>query len=246
MSNFYDLFSIEDISEPKQPIKKKETSLNCSEEELVKALYSYETMFKDTLKIKPIDFKPKTYKFKSYFSTEDEDPFADLADGLDSEEPLPGDDSSGGFDDGGNEMSFDSFEDSSDSVFGGDDWGGDGDSNSETKAKALEVSRSDLLDENYNLGKQVRSAIPEKIANLNNIIDYNIDIVNKNLHKNSDKFLDDLLFIKESYEEIKKSIEEYLMIIDSKTFDDIFSDYVVFLSLIDKTNEMYQNVVKQQ
>ena len=241
MVDFYDMFSVETKKEPEVKPKKRDNHCK-TEEELYNALFSYETMFHNSLLIKSDYHKSN---FKTNYSVEaDDDPFADLADGLDTDESLP----DGGTNDDqfGDDVSFDSFEDSSDSIFGSDDWSEDGDSNSETKAKALEVSRSDLLNESYNLGSQVRAAIPKKIADLNNIIDYNIDIINKNLHRNSDKYLDDLLFVKESYEEIKKSVEEYLTIIDSKTFDDIFSDYVVFLSLIDKANLMYQNIVKQQ
>lgn len=216
--------------------KPEETKVKCTDLEYWKMFLSFETMYTKSLKM-----TEKTTK--SYSLEAEDDPFADLGDGLDGDGDLPaGDDAS--FGDGGDDVSFDSFEDTSGSIFG-DDFGSDmsGEDSDGTKSKALEVSRSDLLDESHNLGMYVRRVIPKKIHSLMDIIDFNIEIVNKGIQKYG-KSLDDFILVKESYSEIKDNINEYLEIIDSKTFEEMFSDYIVFLSLIDKVNDMYQNLLK--
>lgn len=230
-----DEFSTEKLNNQENnisPIKEDEPK-NISDRDYMKMLYSFETMYKDSLKIK----KAKSKLFS--LEAEDDDPFADLGDGLD-------DGDSGLVDGGGgsDDVSFDSFDDSSDSIFG-DDFGSDlsGEDGGEAKGKALQVSRSDLLDESHNLGMYVRRVIPKKIKSLIDIIDYNIEVINKDIEENGNNF-EDFLMLKESYQEVKNFIKEYLDIIDSKTFEDIFSDYVVFLSLIDKVNDMYKNLIK--
>lgn len=201
-----------------------------------KMMVSYETMNHNSLLLTESE---KKTNIRLYSYEAEDDPFADLGEGLD--------DGGGGdtsFDDGSSDdVSFDSFEDSSDSVFGDSDFGSDMSDDDNVKSKALEVSRSDLLDESHNLGIQIRRMVPKKIKSIIDIVDHNLAIVNKSINKYG-QFLDDLILIKDSYSDIKENVKEYLEIIDSKTFDELFSDYTVFLSLIDKVNEMYNNLLK--
>lgn len=208
-----------------------------------KSMCSYGTMMKNTIRIKDIT-SDSTSNIRKEFSLEadDDNPFDGMGDGLDSDEDLP--DGGSGDDDS---ISFDSFEDATDdadSVFGSSDEWGDDDSNDETKKQALEVSRSDLLDESHNLGISVRKVIPKKIYSLIDIIDYNISIINKNIFY-SGKYHDSLKFVKDTYEDIKQSVKDYLDVIDSKTFSEIFSEYVVLLSLIDNANDLYKTIIKK-
>lgn len=236
------MFSYEDFiasnystEQSKDLEKQEETKVKYTDLEYWKMFVSFETMYIKSLKITEDNVK--------HYSLEaEDDPFADLGDGLDSGGDLPtGEDS---FGDGGEDVSFDSFEDTSGSIFG-DDFGSDmsGEDSDGAKAKALEVSRSDLLDESHNLGMYIRRVTPKKIHSLIDIIDFNIEIVNKGIQKYG-KLLDDFILVKESYSDIKENINEYLEIIDSKTFEEMFSDYAVFLSLIDKVNDMYKDLLK--
>lgn len=180
----------------------------------------------------------KPYK---WYATEEEDPFEGLGDGLDD----TGSATFGGSDDNNEDVNFDSFEDSSEDLFGDSSWGDDqGDEQDAQRAKALEVSRSDLLEESHNLGIYVRREVPKKIKNLIDILDNNISIITKHNLVADNKYTEDFKFLKESYQDIQNSVNDYLDIIDSKTFDEIFADYVTFLGLIDSVNEMYNKVVK--
>lgn len=177
----------------------------------------------------------KPYK---WYATEEEDPFADLGEGLD-------DTGSATFEETEEDVNFDSFEDSSNDIFGDSTWDDDqGDEQDAQRAKALEVSRSDLLEESHNLGIYVRREVPKKIKNLIDILDNNISIITKHNLVADNKFTEDFKFLKEAYQDIQNDVNDYLDIIDSKTFDEIFADYVTFLGLIDSVNEMYNKVVK--
>lgn len=219
--SYDELLSVETSTES----LKTECPKNISDIDYYKMICTYETMYGSSLKLKNL----------SLFSTEADDPFEDLGDGLENDESLAGD--------SGDDMNFDSFDDSSDSIFG-DDFGSDlSGEDGDTKSKGMTISRMDLLDESHNLGAQLRRLTPKRIKSLIDIIDYNVVVVNKSSNKFSIN-MDDFIFIKESYLDIKRSVEEYMEIIDSKTFDEMFSDYIVFLSLIDKVNGMYSDLLK--
>lgn len=230
-----DNYSTEQSKDNENKIEKNK-EVQYSDLEYLKMFLSYETMFLKSLKL--VENKERLYSFEA----DEEDPFADLGDGLENTDSLPSSDATNFGDN--DDVSFDSFEDTSGSIFG-DDFGTDmSDEDSDgTKSKALEVSRLDLLDESHNLGIYVRRVIPKKIFALIDNIDFNIEVVNKGIQKYG-KSLDDFILIKESYSDIKDNINEYLEIIDSKTFEEMFSDYVVFLSLIDKVNDLYYNLLK--
>ncbi|MGL5314512.1 MAG: hypothetical protein ACRC92_14780 [Peptostreptococcaceae bacterium] len=174
-----------------------------------------------------------------HFSMEaDEDPFGDIGDGMD--------DDFGG-DDGGDP--FGDMGDSSDDFFGGDDggsaWGDGSDDGGEggNTNSMYNIARDDLLSENTNVGRHIRLTIPSKIEELLVTLDKNIDVVSN--HTYDGQYTQDFITIKETYRNIKSLVEDYIDIIDTKTFEDLFVNYFQFISLIDNANELYTKVTNK-
>lgn len=109
---------------------------------------------------------------------------------------------------------------------GGDDQGND----QQSKQGKLVIDRKEILDRKFDMSRVVRKDFPNYIVKLQQVVTSAIDIIEKKaVHPDLN---DSKISIVARYREVLKSIETYLTIIDSESYEDIFTTYVSFWSIL--------------
>ena len=172
---------------------------------------------------------------------EDEDPFSGGDDSGMDENTDTGFDEDPFTSDSSGEADFDSDPFGS-AVADGDPFG-DGDSNEGdgNKSKKKVIDRDEVKTSEYNISTQVRSIFPERLLNLRNIIDNNIENVELSISDNPkvDAILRGVIT---EYKLIKDIIDKYAEVITDKTYEDIFEMYVNIHSSLKKLRNIVINV----
>lgn len=187
--------------------------------------------------------------YKNALEAEEDDPFgAAEAGDVPVEEPVG--------DDGGAEANFDSDPFGADEM-GGMDFGSDfndasfdsagdnmfgDDPNQDPNAPTQNViDRTVVKLQEYNISKQIRNIFPQRLLDLKNIIDNNIEAVEHRIYDNP--LVGDVLrdVVKE-YRYIYTILEEFIKVLPDKTYEDIVEAYVQFHSSLYKLRQIVKDI----
>lgn len=172
----------------------------------------------------------------------------DNSSGFDSgsnDNPFGGVDS--GSDDGGNPFAsggdddfFSGGDDDSNDFFGGGD---DSDGNNEKqKKKEIKLNRKEILQQEYDVNKQVRSIFPKRFLELQDVIKANIAMCERVvIQDNSHIEVFDKIIAE--YNKLAKIVEDYLAVIIEKPHDDIFSTYFTIYTNLSKIKDIYNDLL---
>lgn len=188
----------------------------------------------------------------------------ETSDNNDDSNPFGGDDSSsgdsfGGGDDnpfGGNDASDDGgnpFGGGSDDDFfgGGEDesndffGGGDEEGEKKQKPKEIKLDRKAIIDQEYDINKQVRSVFPKRFLELQDVIKANISMCERVvIQDNSHIEVFDQIIAE--YNRLAKIVDDYLSVIIEKPHDDIFSTYFTIYTNLSKLKDIYNDLVNNE
>lgn len=179
---------------------------------------------------------------------------------LEEDNPFDGigtssDDNDAGFDDN-NDTSTD------DNPFGGDDnnssdndqsnigddnpfdFGGDNNDDNQNKKpkKEVKLNRKDVLKQEFDINKQVRSVFPKRFLELQDVIKANISMCERVVIQDASHIdvFDQLI---EEYNRLAKIVDDYLSIIIEKPHDDIFATYFTIFTNLSKLKDIYNELV---
>ena len=185
----------------------------------------------------------KAFPFNQIALEDDSNPFANLDDSI------PDDTSSDDmFDDESDDDGGSVFDDSNDDPFGSDDSGifGDSDDGGEEgsggKKTAIPIlDRQKAIKEKFDLSKIIRKDFPGYIYSLQSIIKTSIDILERrNVEKEMQKAKEKVI---SQYRETLASIEEYISVIDNEKYEDIFTMYVQFWTVLNKLKPVSEKIM---
>ena len=138
------------------------------------------------------------------------------------------------------DASFDSSseDDPFDSI-GNDDFFGDDSETSDEKPKKKDkkISRKNKITESYDISRSIRKVFPSNFIHLITEIDNNIKTL-EHLSIDSSK-LDLVSNLIKRYSQIRNLISDYTSIIGEETYENIFSNYVVFYGICYKLKRYY-------
>lgn len=182
----------------------------------------------------------------------DEDSGADTGGGDDN--PFGGDDGNsddggfGGSDDnpfggdagGSDDDFFGGGDDDSNDFFGGGDDSDDGDG--KQKKKEIKLNRKDIIEQEYDVNKQVRSIFPKRFLELQDVIKANISMCEKVVIQDAShiEIFDKLIA---EYNRLAKIVDDYLAVIIEKPHDDIFSTYFTIFTNLSKLKDIYNDLL---
>ena len=188
--------------------------------------------------------------YKNAFEAGEDDPFGAEDTENTPEEPI-GDDSGteANFDDdpfGSSEMGdMDFGSDFSDASFdsAGDNMFGDDQSQDPNAPAQNVIDRTVVKLQEYNISKQIRNIFPQRLLDLKNIIDNNIEAVEHRIYDNP--LVGDILrdVVKE-YRYIYNIVEEFIKVLPDKTYEDIVEAYVQFHSSLYKLRQIVKDVAE--
>jgi hypothetical protein len=182
----------------------------------------------------------------------DDNPFGGDAAGSDDGGGFGGDDNpfggdAGGGDDGGNPFGgggdddfFGGGDDDSNDFFGGGDDSDDGDG--KQKKKEIKLNRKEIIEQEYDVNKQVRSIFPKRFLELQDVIKANISMCEKVVIQDAShiEIFDKLIA---EYNRLAKIVDDYLAVIIEKPHDDIFSTYFTIFTNLSKLKDIYNDLL---
>ena len=178
--------------------------------------------------------------------------FGDNNDTSTDDNPFGDDNQSGAGDDNPFDFGGDSNDDSgSDDDFfsGGDDdsndffGGGDDDDNQNKKPKKeVKLNRKEVLKQEFDINKQVRSVFPKRFLELQDVIKANISMCERVVIQDASHIdvFDQLI---EEYNRLANIVDDYLSIIIEKPHDDIFATYFTIFTNLSKLKDIYNELV---
>ena len=103
------------------------------------------------------------------------------------------------------------------------------------------IDRTVVKLQEYNISKQIRNIFPQRLLDLKNIIDNNIEAVEHRIYDNP--LVGDVLrdVVKE-YRYIYTILEEFIKVLPDKTYEDIVEAYVQFHSSLYKLRQVVKDV----
>ena len=182
----------------------------------------------------------------------DDNPFGGDDSGSDDDGGFGGDDNpfggdAGGGDDGGNPFGgggdddfFGGGDDDSNDFFGGGDDSDDGDG--KQKKKEIKLNRKEIIEQEYDVNKQVRSIFPKRFLELQDVIKANISMCEKVVIQDAShiEIFDKLIA---EYNRLAKIVDDYLAVIIEKPHDDIFSTYFTIFTNLSKLKDIYNDLL---
>lgn len=182
----------------------------------------------------------------------DDNPFGGDDAGSDDGGGFGGDDNpfggdAGGGDDGGNPFGgggdddfFGGGDDDSNDFFGGGDDSDDGDG--KQKKKEIKLNRKEIIEQEYDVNKQVRSIFPKRFLELQDVIKANISMCEKVVIQDAShiEIFDKLIA---EYNRLAKIVDDYLAVIIEKPHDDIFSTYFTIFTNLSKLKDIYNDLL---
>ena len=152
-----------------------------------------------------------------------------------------GDDSGGNpFDSGGDDDFFGGGDDDSNDFFGGGDDSGDGEK--KQSKKAIKLDRKEIIKQEYDINKQVRSVFPKRFLELQDVIKANISMCERVvIQDNSHIEIFDKLIAE--YNRLAKIVDDYLAVMIEKPHDDIFSTYFTIFTNLSKLKDIYNDLL---
>lgn len=166
---------------------------------------------------------------------EEENAFDGIGEDLGGEESS-GDDPFGGSDE-------DPFESNTDDPFSDENFDnpfGDAEDGEKKQRQKLTISREEILNSKFDMSKIVRKDFPSYILKLKDIVNTAIDIIDRRqVHPDLNE---GKLSIIERYRQVHKSIESYLKVIDSESYEDIFTTYVNFWTILNRLKKAANNL----
>ncbi|MGL5718537.1 MAG: hypothetical protein ACRCX2_36370 [Paraclostridium sp.] len=176
---------------------------------------------------------------KNFLGMEDDNPFSDIGDEFDDSDTTD----SGVFEDdsdNSNDNPFDSIGD--DDPFGDSDDPFSTDSDGDKKKNPTPtLNREEATKEKFNLSKIIRRDFPDYIYKLQGIISSAINILEKKQVKPELSKLKEDLVIR--YRETLHMVETYLTEIDGEKYEDIFTTYVNFWTILNKLKITSQKIL---
>lgn len=173
---------------------------------------------------------------KGIFGLEEENAFDGIG------EDLGGSEDSGSDNPFGGDSSEDPFESNSDDPFSDENFDspfGEADGEEKKKQK-LTISREEILNSKFDMSKIVRKDFPSYILKLKDVVNSAIDIVDRRqVHPDLNE---GKLNIIKRYREVYKSIDSYLTVIDSESYEDIFTTYVNLWAILNKLKKAANNL----
>lgn len=178
--------------------------------------------------------------------------FGDNNDTSTDDNPFGDDNQSGAGDDNPFDFGGDSNDDSgSDDDFfsGGDDdsndffGGGDDDDNQNKKPKKeVKLNRKEVLKQEFDINRQVRSVFPKRFLELQDVIKANISMCERVVIQDASHIdvFDQLI---EEYNRLANIVDDYLSIIIEKPHDDIFATYFTIFTNLSKLKDIYNELV---
>lgn len=180
------------------------------------------------------------------FEADDDNPFGDIGEGMDSgtddvfaddsgtqdmgSDPFAGiGDDTGGFD-------FDTADDSNDDIFGGGD--DNSDSEERNKQKALLLDRAKSIKEDYDISRQVRANFPKKFLEMKKILLSNIDKLERTVLDKTE-YDDVLKGMVVECERMYELVEAYIEVMAKKPYEDIFATYVSIHTSMVRLKNLY-------
>jgi shell matrix protein len=176
----------------------------------------------------------------------DDNPFGEDDNTSDNDQSSGGDDNPfdfGGDNNNDNESDDDFFsggDDDSNDFFGGGD---DNDDNQNKKPKKeVKLNRKDVLKQEFDINKQVRSVFPKRFLELQDVIKANISMCERVVIQDASHIdvFDQLI---EEYNRLAKIVDDYLSIIIEKPHDDIFATYFTIFTNLSKLKDIYNELV---
>lgn len=143
-------------------------------------------------------------------------------------------------DNGSDDDFFSGGDDDSNDFFGGGD---DNDDNQNKKPKKeVKLNRKDVLKQEFDINKQVRSVFPKRFLELQDVIKANISMCERVVIQDASHIdvFDQLI---EEYNRLAKIVDDYLSIIIEKPHDDIFATYFTIFTNLSKLKDIYNELV---
>lgn len=176
----------------------------------------------------------------------DDNPFGGDDNTSDNDQSNTGDDNPFDFgeynndDNGSDDDFFSGGDDDSNDFFGGGD---DNDDNQNKKPKKeVKLNRKDVLKQEFDINKQVRSVFPKRFLELQDVIKANISMCERVVIQDASHIdvFDQLI---EEYNRLAKIVDDYLSIIIEKPHDDIFATYFTIFTNLSKLKDIYNELV---
>ena len=143
-------------------------------------------------------------------------------------------------DNGSDDDFFSGGDDDSNDFFGGGD---DNDDNQNKKPKKeVKLNRKEVLKQEFDINKQVRSVFPKRFLELQDVIKANISMCERVVIQDASHIdvFDQLI---EEYNRLAKIVDDYLSIIIEKPHDDIFATYFTIFTNLSKLKDIYNELV---
>lgn len=142
------------------------------------------------------------------------------------------------------ESGDDPFDSNNDDPFGDDsdfDPFKDSGENEEGKPKKeLTISRKEILDNKFDMSKIVRKDFPDYIYKLKDVVRSAIDIIDRRqVHSDLSEVKMEII---SRYRKTLNAIESYISILDSEAYEDIFTTYVKFWTILNKLKIAVNNL----
>lgn len=150
------------------------------------------------------------------------------------------DDGGNPFGSGGDDDFFGGGSDDSNDFFGGGDDSDDGDG--KQKKKEVKLDRKAIIEQEYDVNKQVRSIFPKRFLELQDVIKANISMCEKVVIQDAShiEVFDKLIA---EYNRLAKIVDDYLAVIIEKPHDDIFSTYFTIFTNLSKLKDIYNDLL---
>lgn len=150
------------------------------------------------------------------------------------------DDGGNPFGGGGDDDFFGGGDDDSNDFFGGGDDSDDGDG--KQKKKEVKLDRKAIIEQEYDVNKQVRSIFPKRFLELQDVIKANISMCEKVVIQDAShiEVFDKLIA---EYNRLAKIVDDYLAVIIEKPHDDIFSTYFTIFTNLSKLKDIYNDLL---
>nr|DAI12785.1 MAG TPA: hypothetical protein [Caudoviricetes sp.] len=143
-------------------------------------------------------------------------------------------------DNGSDDDFFSGGDDDSNDFFGGGD--NNDDNQNKKPKKEVKLNRKDVLKQEFDINKQVRSVFPKRFLELQDVIKANISMCERVVIQDASHIdvFDQLI---EEYNRLAKIVDDYLSIIIEKPHDDIFATYFTIFTNLSKLKDIYNELV---
>jgi len=143
-------------------------------------------------------------------------------------------------DNGSDDDFFSGGDDDSNDFFGGGD--NNDDNQNKKPKKEVKLNRKDVLKQEFDINKQVRSVFPKRFLELQDVIKANISMCERVVIQDASHIdvFDQLI---EEYNRLAKIVDYYLSIIIEKPHDDIFATYFTIFTNLSKLKDIYNELV---